>query len=153
MLNAYDIHVGWLPFRQTDWSEPLELTKRTFRLMQSFQPRWSVPCTFRLKSRLLIGEIETLKWNGKFRSNHTVRSEGSQLKAGYSSLDQSVLFIFSLRSRRFKGMGKGVLGARETQGAREEGGKKTPFPSSLLPRAWSSALIPFPSLSNACHAG
>ena len=27
------------------------------------------------------------------------------------------------------------------------------FPSSLLPRAWSRALIPFPSLSNACHAG
>ena len=45
-------------------------------------------------------------------------------------------------------MGKGVLGARETRGAREEGGRETPAssppPSSLLPRAWSRALIPFP---------
>ena len=45
---------------------------------------------------------------------------------------------FSLRGRRLKGKGKGVLengvlGARETRGAR-----------SLLPRAWSRALIPFP---------
>ena len=27
------------------------------------------------------------------------------------------------------------------------------FPSSLLSRTWSCALIPFPFLSNACHAG
>ena len=30
----------------------------------------------------------------------------------------------SLRDRRLKGKGKGVLGARETRGAREEGGKE-----------------------------
>ena len=30
----------------------------------------------------------------------------------------------SLRGRRLKGKGKGVLGARETRGAREEGGKE-----------------------------
>ena len=29
--------------------------------------------------------------------------------------------MLSLRGRRFKGKGKGVLGARETRGAREEG--------------------------------
>ena len=45
----------------------------------------------------------------------------------------------SLRGRRLKGkgkgvFGKGVLGARETRGARE-------------------GELPFPSLSNACHAG
>ena len=51
----------------------------------------------------------------------------------------------SLRGRQLKGKGKGVLGARETRGAREEGGRETPFPSSLLPHAWSRALIPFPS--------
>ena len=32
----------------------------------------------------------------------------------------------SLRGRRLKGNGKGVLGPRETRGAREEGGKETP---------------------------
>ena len=30
----------------------------------------------------------------------------------------------SLRGRRLKGKGKGVLGARETRGAREEGGRE-----------------------------
>ena len=32
----------------------------------------------------------------------------------------------SLRGRRLKRKGKGVLGARETRGAREEGGRETP---------------------------
>ena len=32
--------------------------------------------------------------------------------------------VSSLRGRRLKGKGKGVLGARETRGAREEGGKE-----------------------------
>ena len=32
----------------------------------------------------------------------------------------------NLRGRRLKGKGKGILGARETRGAREEGGKETP---------------------------
>ena len=32
----------------------------------------------------------------------------------------------SLRGRRLKGKGKGVLGAREVRGAREEGGRETP---------------------------
>ena len=32
----------------------------------------------------------------------------------------------SLRGRRLKGKGKGVLGARETRGARKEGGRETP---------------------------
>ena len=36
------------------------------------------------------------------------------------------------RGRRLKGKGKGVLGARETRGAREEGEKETAF-LSLLP--------------------
>ena len=40
-------------------------------------------------------------------------------------------------------LGKGVLGARETRGAREEGGRKTPFPS-LLP----SSRAPRVSLAN-----
>ena len=33
---------------------------------------------------------------------------------------------YSLRGRRLKGKGKGVLGTRETLGAREERGKETP---------------------------
>ena len=66
----------------------------------------------------------------------------------------------SLRGRRLKGKGKGVLGGRETRGAREEGGRETH--SSLLPHAPLAFLsrlklpfpkLPFPSLSNACHAG
>ena len=32
----------------------------------------------------------------------------------------------SLRGRRLKGKGKGVLGARETREAREDGGRETP---------------------------
>ena len=43
-------------------------------------------------------------------------------------------YSLSLRGRRLKGKGKGVLGARESR-----------FPSRPKP--------PFPSLSNACHAG
>ena len=35
-------------------------------------------------------------------------------------------FLLLLRGWRLKGKGKGVLGARETRGAREEGGKETP---------------------------
>ena len=45
----------------------------------------------------------------------------------------------SLRGRRLKGKGKGVLGARETREA----------PLAFLSRPKP----PFPSLSNACHAG
>ena len=53
----------------------------------------------------------------------------------------------SLRNRRLKGkgkavLGKGVLGARETGGACVA--SLQAFPSSLLPHAWSRALIPFP---------
>ena len=43
----------------------------------------------------------------------------------------------SLRGRRLKGkgkgaLGKGVLGARETRGAREEGGRETPAKKPLF---------------------
>ena len=58
----------------------------------------------------------------------------------------------SLRGRRLKGKGKGVLDARETRGAREEGGRETSLPP-LLERPSRFAFLPFPSLSNACHAG
>ena len=59
----------------------------------------------------------------------------------------------SLRGRRLKGMWKGVLGARGTRGSARGGREVNAFPSSLLPRAWSRALIPFPSFSKACQAG
>ena len=47
------------------------------------------------------------------------------------------LGVACMRARRLKGkgkgvLGKGVLGARETRGAREEGGRETS--SSLFPR-------------------
>ena len=38
----------------------------------------------------------------------------------------------SLRGRRLKGKGKGVLGARETRGAGEEGGRETPARGRLF---------------------
>ena len=63
----------------------------------------------------------------------------------------------SLRGRRLKGKGKGILGAREMRGpgrVRREGGKCVSFPPSS--RAPLVSLVPkttFPSLSNACHAG
>ena len=56
----------------------------------------------------------------------------------------------SLRGRRLKGKGKGVLGARETRGAREEEGKETGvyFLPSLLahpgPRVSLAPKTPFP---------
>ena len=56
------------------------------------------------------------------------------------------LNFFSLRGRRLKGKGKGVLAARETRGAREEGvslAPKTPFPQTPFS-------LPF---QNAGHAG
>ena len=40
-----------------------------------------------------------------------------------------------------RGRGRGNLGAREHVGRAREKGKE---PSSLLPRAWSRALVPFP---------
>ena len=59
----------------------------------------------------------------------------------------------SLRGRRLKGKGKGVLGkgvldARETRGAREEGGRETslpPLPSLLeRPSRFAFCVSPFP---------
>ena len=40
--------------------------------------------------------------------------------------------LSSLRGRRLKGMGKGVLGARETRGSARGGRKENPFPFSLV---------------------
>ena len=48
------------------------------------------------------------------------------MKSRYSQLPNA-----SLRGRRLKGRGQGVLGARETRGAREEGGKETPVSTPL----------------------
>ena len=48
------------------------------------------------------------------------------------------------------GVKRGFGRARARGRARE---KERKFPSSLLPRAWSRALIPFHFLSNDCHAG
>ena len=60
----------------------------------------------------------------------------------------------SLRGRRLKGKGKGILGAREMRGpgrARREGGRETQAFPSLPPRAplafLSCLKLPFPSLS------
>ena len=54
---------------------------------------------------------------------------------------------FSLRGRRLKGKGKGVLCARETRGAGEEGERETAFPSlppsSRAPRAPNPFSLPF----------
>ena len=51
----------------------------------------------------------------------------------------------SLRGRRLKGKGKGVLGARETRGAREEGGGEGNLPpSSRAPRVSLALKTPFP---------
>ena len=54
---------------------------------------------------------------------------------------------FSLRGRRLKGKGKGVLCARETRRAREEGERETAFPSlppsSRAPRAPNPLSLPF----------
>ena len=54
---------------------------------------------------------------------------------------------FSLRGRRLKGKGKGVLCARETRGAGEEGERETAFPSlppsSRVPRAPNPLSLPF----------
>ena len=56
--------------------------------------------------------------------------------------DEEIELLFiqlspSLRGRRLKGkgkgvLGKGVLGARETQGVREEGGRETPARKPLF---------------------
>ena len=43
-----------------------------------------------------------------------------------TSLSPAAAAFVSLRGRRLKGKGKGVLGARETRGARKEGGRETP---------------------------
>ena len=40
------------------------------------------------------------------------------------AINEKCCSVDRLRGRRLKGKGKGVLGARETRGAREEGGRK-----------------------------
>ena len=51
----------------------------------------------------------------------------------YGYLWMSLSSHASLRGRRLKGKGKGVLGARETRGAREEGGgRETPARKPLF---------------------
>ena len=64
----------------------------------------------------------------------------------------------SLSGRRLKGKGKGVLGARETRGGARGGREGNGV--SFLPSLFAPALaflshlkLPFPSFSNACHAG
>ena len=68
---------------------------------------------------------------------------------GYARGDAHILFprgrrsYFSLRGRRLKGKGKGVLGARETRGVREEGGRDFPLrnnAASLIGNGVSSLL-------------
>ena len=70
----------------------------------------------------------------------------------------------SLRGRRLKGKGKGVLGVRETRRTLEEGGNPNltlpltlSLPPSLPPSSrapiFSRPKLPFLSFSNACHAG
>ena len=49
-----------------------------------------------------------------------------------SSEERKLWTQISLRGRRLKGKGKGVLGARETRRAREEGGRKTPATKPLF---------------------
>ena len=56
------------------------------------------------------------------------------------------MVIASLRGRRLKGKGKGLLGARETWGAREEGGKETLSPSLRAPGVSLAPKTPFPFL-------
>ena len=58
----------------------------------------------------------------------------------YGRMCTVTTFILRLRGRRLKRTGKGVLGARDTRGAR---------PLAFLLRL----KLPFPSLSNACYAG
>ena len=62
------------------------------------------------------------------------------------TIQQSIqtLVIGSLRGRRLKGKGKGVLGARETQGAREEGGLRL---SSLNGRPQLFLIVPSVQIS------
>ena len=67
----------------------------------------------------------------------------------------------SLRGRRLKGKGKGVLGVRGTRRTFEEEGNPNltlpltlSLPPCLLARPFfSRPKLPFPSFSNACHAG
>ena len=56
------------------------------------------------------------------------------------------MVIASLRGKRLKGKEKGLLGARETQGAQEEGGKETLSPSSCAPCVYLAPKTPFPFL-------
>ena len=53
--------------------------------------------------------------------------------------ENSLIEEISLRGRRWKGKGKGILGARKGGGGDGPG-----FPSSLLPRPRSCAQIPYP---------
>ena len=75
----------------------------------------------------------------------TVVSSSSDSNEGlcvltYGRMCTVTTFIVRLRGRRLKRTGKGVLGARDTRGAR---------PLAFLLRL----KLPFPSLSNACYAG
>ena len=63
----------------------------------------------------------------------------------FSTYLKEIDVLHSLRGRRLKWKGKGVLGARETRGP--GCARRVRVSVSLAPKA------PFPFLSNACHAG
>ena len=82
-------------------------------------------------------------------------------KAGFdNTIDSTLLPFIACVAGVWKGKER-VLDARETRGTRKEGGSerlnfKQGFLPSLLARSLaflSHLKLPFPSLSNACHAG
>ena len=88
-----------------------------------------------------MSEEERVRWRFEYTESvrniqawkaHLLRSS-NQDEAKQDILEK----LDSLRGRRLKGkgkavLGKGVLGARETRGAREEGGRETPARKPLF---------------------
>ena len=84
-----------------------------------------------LQPRLLpawLARFEPSKENAAFRANREARTSHPRLAVCAKCCAWLItdLQCSSLRGRRLKGNGKGVLGAGETPEAREEGGRETP---------------------------
>ena len=84
-----------------------------------------------LQPRLLpawLARFEPSKENAAFRANREARTSHPRLAVCAKCCAWLItgLQCSSLRGRRLKGKGKGVLGAGETPEAREEGGRETP---------------------------
>ena len=102
MLNAQNIHVGWLPFRHTDWSETTETNQEAFSVKAKFPT--ALKRSMYVSTEILI----TNRRNGNEIFRNGTASLGRTIPSGQKDLNwrratlpwtKSVIFIFRPKLR------------------------------------------------------